>query len=131
MPTSKEQPKDDFYEGYHVVALIDVLGQKQKLAEWAKLPPAVELTPELQKVLKSTVGTLLPFRDAFDDFFQQAAMTERRQRMLDALPAQAQQLYRRYLDCSLGIQQFSDTFVFYARLHDVHGDLSEIGRAHV
>ncbi len=118
--------KDDFiFFGYHVVCLIDVLGQKDKLAQWANLPTDGQLTPELEAALKQTAGTVLTFRDRFIEFFQQlgeCAMPEK----IAALPADQQERYQRLKECRVKVQRFADTFVFSSVIPNAYGDASVI-----
>lgn len=116
--------KDDFtFFGYHVVCLIDVLGQKQKLARWAKLPEDGQVTPDFIKALKDTAGTVLTFRDQFIKFFDrmnQCTIPDK----LAAQPKEKQKQYQRFKECRVKVERFSDTFVFSSQIPNAHGDAS-------
>jgi hypothetical protein len=101
--------------GYHVVCLIDVLGQKEKLAAWPEMPGKGEITPEFLKALKETVGTVLAFRDHFDSLFEQLNKRALPPQLV-AMPKKQQEIYRRVADCSVRVERFSDTFVFSSRI---------------
>jgi len=117
---------DGFYlMGYHVVCLIDVLGQKGKIRRWGDLPSNGQLTPDLIEALKQTVGVVLGFRDHFIEFFNLAA-TCTMPAKLASLPAKERERYRRFKDCKLNVQRFSDTFVFYSLVPNAYGDASVV-----
>jgi len=114
---------DTTYFGYHVVCLIDVLGQKQKLAKWATLPEGGQITPEFTQVLKQTVGTVLAFRKGFINFFEQATQCTMPDRFA-ALLNEMRKRYRRSRECRVRVERFSDTFVFSAQIPNTYGDAS-------
>ena len=114
-----------FAIAYHVVCLIDLLGQKAKLAGWGELPLDAPFLPQQVEAVRETIGVLLRFRKRFETYFgqvKQCAMPAR----LAALPPDKQEQYWRSKKRGPSTQQFSDTFVFYAPLRTVHGDLSLI-----
>ncbi|MHC4066258.1 MAG: hypothetical protein ACYSUI_17415, partial [Planctomycetota bacterium] len=115
--------RGEFALAYHAVCLIDVLGQKDNLAGWGDLPADGQLSQKHVQALKNTVGVVLDFQEHFESYFRevgQCAMPD----LLAALPPDKQELYWRITECALGIQQFTDTFVFYAPLRTAHGDVS-------
>jgi len=112
----------DFQVGDYAVCLIDILGQKAKLEEWDKLPKSDKPTKELIGILKKTVGVVLDFKDMFKKFFEVFEQAGMPALQLASLPEDMQQYYTRYKDCKLDVQQFSDTFVFYAPLVNSHRD---------
>ncbi len=114
---------DDYFLGYHVVCLIDVLGQKQKLAQWAELPDDRQVTPDFIKALKDTIGTVLTFRDQFIQFFEQLGQCTMPDK-LTALPSEKQKQYHRFKECRVKVERFSDTFVFSSPIPNTHGDAS-------
>lgn len=117
------QQDDNTYFGYHVVCLIDVLGQKQKLARWATLPQGGNITPEFIQALKETVGAVMAFRKGFMDFFalaSQCTMPER----LAASSKEFQERYQRFKECTVKVERFSDTFVFSSQISNTYGDAS-------
>ena len=118
--------KDDVtFFCYHIVCLIDVLGQKQKLARWANLPDNGQITPDFIDALTHTVGTVLGFRDQFIKLFDQLGQCTMPSR-LAALPKDQQERYRRIKECSVLVERFSDTFVFSSQIPNTHGDASII-----
>ena len=69
--SKKKRKNQDTCFGYHVVCYIDVLGQKQKLARWTKLPENGQITPDFVDAIQQTAGTVLGFRDQFKIHFKQ------------------------------------------------------------
>lgn len=123
VPTVPNKQDDTTYFGYHVVCLIDVLGQKQKLAKWATLPEGGQITPEFTQALKQTVGLVLAFREGFINFFEQAAQCTMPHRFA-ALSNEMRERYRRSRECRVRVERFSDTFVFSAQIPNTYGDAS-------
>ena len=109
--------------GYHVVCLIDVLGQKQKLAHWANLPDAGQITPGFVQALKQTVGTVLRFREQFIKFFDQLRQCTIPEKV-GSLPKEQQEKFFRHKECKVEVERLSDTFVFYSLIPNSYGDAS-------
>ena len=117
--------KDDLDIRYHVVCLIDILGQKQRFAGWSDIPDDFRPTPPFALALQQTVGAVLGFRDMFNDLFETFDKQRISDENLEQLDVEQRQAYERYRDCSrLKTQQFSDTFVFYSPLTNSSGDLT-------
>jgi len=111
--------------GYHVVCLLDVLGQKERLAEWGEPPiDGREEAAHLQ-ALKNTVGVVIGFQKAFEGYFEQVDLCTM-PKQFAGLDDDQRERYRRFKECHLNIQQFSDTFVFYAPIPNAHGDVSVV-----
>lgn len=67
-----QEIRPEFSYGHHVVAFLDLLGQKDRLCEIEGILETAnpELHREkLQQTLKQTVGTIWAFRKQFSDFF--------------------------------------------------------------
>jgi hypothetical protein len=107
--------------GFHVVCLIDLLAQKERLKAWAA-PISAPLSPEITIALKKTVGTVEWFRQAFSEFFAASAKSALPPTLIDTLPADKRDLFVRCGQSALEIQQFSDTFVFHSPLQNAHRD---------
>lgn len=122
-PYAADQP---LRVGMHVVCLLDILGQKQKLAKWPAFPNGSAPSSEFVAALKQTLGTLIAFRDQFERFFRTVSESTLGVQLDRLTPAQLEE-YLRYKQCDLHVQQFSDTFVFFAPIGNNHGDVSAIG----
>jgi hypothetical protein len=118
----KKQDDVTFF-GYHVVCLIDVLGQNQKLARWATLPDDGRLSSEFIQDLKQTAGTVLAFRDGFINFFYQLDQCTM-PGAFAALPTEQQARYARFKECRVRVERLSDTFVFSSLIPNIYGDAS-------
>ena len=57
--------KRNFDLGYHLVALLDVQGQRKKFGE-LRLPKSPEEAAAVGEVLRQTAGFVLDLRGAFD-----------------------------------------------------------------
>lgn len=112
--------------GYHVVCLIDVLGQKAKLAKWAQAPPSLQPTPEFMTAIEESAGTVLRVRQMFEEYFRLFAVPGVPAALIDSLPREKKDFFWRTRDCRLKTQQFSDSFVLYAPILNAHDDRSAI-----
>jgi hypothetical protein len=118
------------YFGYHVVCLIDVLGQKEKLAGWGRIPRREKITPEFVTAIKQTVGTVLTFRDMFTRYFDALDRGPEPGR-LAILPPDQKVQYHRFRDSRVSVERFSDTFVFSSQIGNDYGDASTVPVSHV
>ena len=114
-----------FLVGYHVVCLLDVLGQKDRLAGWSELPIEGGLTETDLQALKKTAGVVLGLQSAFERYFEEVGRCTMPKRYA-GLDDRERERYHRFRESHLSIQQFSDTFVFYAPIPNDHGDVSLI-----
>lgn len=64
------EQKNNFVFAPHVVCLIDILGQKEKLKGWANPPLSQEPDSEYLQAIRETVGKVLSFRSLFSNFFE-------------------------------------------------------------
>jgi hypothetical protein len=114
---------DFTFFGYHVVCLIDVLGQKQELARWGNLPQDGQITPDFINAIKRTGGTVLVFRDQFIKLFEGMGRCANPDK-LAVLPEEQQERYRRFKECKVLVERFSDSFVFSSLIPNTYGDAS-------
>jgi hypothetical protein len=116
----------DFPLGYYVVCLIDLLGQKEKLAEWAKIPAASQPPKEFDDAVNQTAGTVLRFKQKFLNYFDHPAWTG--SPPMDLVPDDKRPdflaLCERCKSSRVSVQQFADTFVFYAPMLNSYGDVT-------
>jgi hypothetical protein len=112
------------YIGYYFVCLMDILGQKQRLKDWSRLPSDGQITDDLIQALKKTVGTVLSYRQLYEDYFAPFGGDPDASVALDRLRPEQREKFLRIRECSLSTQQFSDTFVFYTPVTNRHGDMS-------
>ena len=95
---------DDLIACRHVLCILDILGQKDKLAGWEQLPTDKDQYAGFTKALKGTVGTVLTFKKQFVDYFHQVEKSTI-PNLIAALPPETQVLYQRYQDCKLSTQR--------------------------
>lgn len=110
--------------GYYVVCLLDILGQKERLKEWARLPPDGQVNESLIQALKETVGKVLSYRDFFEQFFSQFGKDPEPTPAFAGLSEAHRKKFLRVRDCEVSTQQFSDTFLFYSPVINRYGDIS-------
>jgi len=108
---------------FHVVCLIDVLGQKQKLAQWARPPDDKEAARAFAQSLDDTVHVLRTLRDTFVQWFEDKKKPKVPQRLAKS-PGSLQARYSRLRRCDIRVERFSDTFVFSSPVLNEHGDTS-------
>jgi hypothetical protein len=65
--------RDEVYLGYYFVALVDIVGQRDKLSELVSLPRTPEEYEHISKTLKETSELVRELRKQFDDFFNAAS----------------------------------------------------------
>ena len=66
--TSEAKPEIRIHN--YVVVFLDLLGQKERLAEFSKLIPHKGLTPELQSAIQDTYGATFAFRETLKSGFE-------------------------------------------------------------
>jgi len=114
----------ELYVRNYVVCVLDLLGQKDKLKEWDELPLAPPLPPAFINGMKSTIGPVSVFKKSFLEFFKaQQSSTVFTDAALALMTDEEQAQYHRQRDIQLGVEQFSDTFVFYAPIANTAGEL--------
>ena len=122
MAAEDKSKGSDVVVRYYVVCIIDLLGQRQKLAGWSRLPADGKPTPDFMGAMKDSVGTVLWFREKFAEFFNEFEKTQLDTQQLNSLSPQQRKLFDRFRYSNLQIQQFADTFVFFAPIRNEHGD---------
>lgn len=121
--TNGSNPSGDLFLGTHVVCILDVLGQQSGLQRWAQLPPSGKPNAETFNAIKYTLGSILGLREMFETQFKILNTPQLPADQLESLCPATRDRFHRVRDCQLSSQQFSDTFVFYAPLHNDHGDI--------
>jgi hypothetical protein len=124
----RETENRKFPVGNHVVCLIDVLGQNEKLAEWDKHPIPSNGKPStgLIKALKNTAGVILPIRELCTELFCKAKEYCPPEYM-DSLSPSSKELLDRFHNSEIKTQYFSDTLVFYTPIENEDADVN-VGR---
>lgn len=117
-------PTDTVYVGNHVVCVIDLLGQKEKLKTWCTLPDTPTLPEAFTDGMKRTAGAVNWFLKAFEDYYSQFDVQNLEQSQIHLLTEAQQSSIDRARDCTLRTHHLSDTFVFDAPLENTHGDFT-------
>src|SRR2546423_8041173 len=111
--SEEKREHGDRYVGYHVVCIVDVLGQRNKLAGWSNMPSGGKPDQAFIDAMKHTVGTVLAFKDAFAEFFARVSDTTVSEHNARLLTPEKLRVFKQFRECRLLTQQFSDTFVFF------------------
>ena len=108
--------KRNFDLGYHLVALLDVQGQREKFRQ-LRLPKTPEESAVVGEVLRQTAGFVLDLREAFDEQFE-------------SFEAGAANMMKRHPGQPVRPKfvGFSDSFVASVSLRNDGGDLLPIVR---
>jgi len=106
----------------HIVCILDVLGQKERLAEWANVD--VQDATASMPAIKKTAGTMVKLEDMVSDFLAAFQQPTEYSSKIASLPKAKQEVAARFNDCTLGTQQFADTLIFYAPTANSFGDVS-------
>ena len=109
---------------YHVICVIDLLGQSDNLMKWMKLPSNESEAERFKQGMKYSVGTVEWFRNIFVEFFENFNKPQLSEAELGQLKPKQKETLERCRSCELSIEQFSDTFVFHAPLKNSHGDVT-------
>lgn len=134
-----QEDEYEFFYGHHVVAFLDLLGQKDRLCE---IEGALEGTdPEahrekLQQTLKHTVGTIWAFRKQFLDFFNGYLQHQ----PSIPIPKEIENYFSQVRGHSqIKFQSFSDSTIVWTPVHletdfayaqvlnSIHGILTSVG----
>ena len=117
--------KDTVHFCYYIVAVIDVLGQGEKLGAMTSIPETAEQKAKFIALLKDTFGRIEELRGMFKKFFEVYRRREHlpgedAKRLLAAkvLPPPEP------VDLKLGQVFFSDMFMFFAPIHKIEDHLS-------
>lgn len=119
METQKmnQEEKPEFFYGHHVVAFLDLLGQKDRLCEIEGIldiaDPKVH-QENLQQTLKHTVGTIWAFRKQFLDFFD----VYLQHRPSIPIPKEIENYFNKVRGHSqIKFQSFSDSTIVWTPVH--------------
>jgi len=121
------EPKseDKYSVEYHVVCIIDLLGQSKHLSKWSSFPNGDKDKAEtFNEGLRDSVDTVEYFRDMFAEFFNAIKKSYVSKEDMSSLTPEQKAKYYRLKDFSLSIEQFSDTFIFHAPIKNTHGDIT-------
>jgi hypothetical protein len=102
--------------GYHCLAFVDILNQKEALRKIHKLPDTETEKAEFINQWKEAFGVVDAYRSSFDSFFK--AYSQPTQPKLPKLNREETRLMRHFLNYEIKEQLFSDTMIYYVSLMD-------------
>jgi hypothetical protein len=118
--------EDTFQLGNYVVCIMDLLGQKEKLKDWDTMPADAQLSPKMTAAIKATIGAVEGFYRGFTTYFeaQKKSTSPLNDLSLFLMNTTEREIYLRQKEVELSVQQFSDTFVFFAPIANSRGELN-------
>jgi len=108
---------------YYCTAVIDVLGQSNRLEYLNDLPKDNEARAAYTIAASETVGAVLNVRNHIDQFFS-TWMSREPSARVQSLAPEMQGEFKKLQKVSLTIQQFSDTIVSYSSVRNEADEVS-------
>lgn len=112
---SEADKKPKLVMQHFLVGFLDMVGQKNRLAEMAARPLEDVQSDEMLALLRGTFGALRTFRNGFQQFCE---ASEEIQIDLTKLPADQQEEFRKLAARKVHLQPLSDAVVVYVPLAD-------------
>lgn len=109
--------------GFHVVALVDFLGQAHELMKWDYLPQNEEEANGFLPAVRNTYGRIMVWRKQFEKHFTTWLVPAGVPSWVVDPDPKDVETFQKYQQFSLGFMHFSDTIVVYSPLTNQHGYL--------
>ena len=120
--TNEKKPEINIHN--YVVTFLDLLGQKERLAEFPKLIPNRGLTPELEKAIQNTYGATFALRETIGSYFKGHELHKVDPKLLEGLTDTQRGLFEKMASSKVHLQYMGDAIVLYSRLTNKHGELN-------
>ncbi len=120
--TNEKKPEIKVFN--YVVVFLDLLGQKEHLAELPKRVPNEGFTPEHIKIIHDTYGATFAFREIFRNFFESHENHKVDSKLLEGLTDNQIGLFNRMACPKMHLQYMGDAIVLYSKLINELGELS-------
>ena len=120
--TNEKKPEIKVFN--YVVVFLDLLGQKEHLAELPKRVPNEGFTPEHIKIIHDTYGATFAFREIFRNFFENHENHKVDSKLLEGLTDNQIGLFNRMACPKMHLQYMGDAIVLYSKLINELGELS-------
>ena len=120
--TNEKKPQTRVFN--YVVVFLDLLGQKEHLAEFPKLIPKGGLTPELERAIQNTYGATFALRETIGSYFKGHDLHKVDPKLLEGLTDTQKNLFERMVSSKIHLQYMGDAIVLYSRLTNKHGELT-------
>lgn len=114
-PKEPSSCEDDWQYNFHVVAFLDILGQREAFHEIKGLPRDTKGKAQLIEVLKKTIGFVPKFRQGFKDIFERYAETTGKEK---EIPEQFRNEFMKMRQCSIKLYGLSDAVVAWTSLRE-------------
>lgn len=106
--------------GHYVVAMVDILNQRQALAQWPRLAKEGETSPEFKAALRNTLGQTLALAENFRNFIR-SFESPIDPHLLEQLPPEQVKHFQQLVAVEMRSWTFSDTAVVYTPIREVDG----------
>jgi len=120
--TNEKKPEINVFN--YVVVFLDLLGQKEHLAELPKRVPNEGFTPEHIKIIHDTYGATFAFREIFRNFFEGCENHKVDSKLLEGLTDNQIGLFNRMACPKMHLQYMGDAIVLYSKLINELGELN-------
>ncbi len=120
--TNEKKPEIKVFN--YVVVFLDLLGQKEHLAELPNRVPNEGFTPEHIKIIQDTYGATFAFREIFRNFFESHENHKVDSKLLEDLTDNQIGLFNRMACPKMHLQYMGDAIVLYSKLINELGELS-------
>lgn len=119
-----DEKKPDINVHNYVVVFLDLLGQKERLAQFPKLIPSEGLTPELKRVIQDTYGATYKLREMIRMYIEGHEHHKVDTKLLEDLTDSQIDLFMKMTSSKIHFQYMGDAIVLYSRLTNKHGKLN-------
>ena len=120
--TNEKKPEINVFN--YVVVFLDLLGQKEHLAELPKLIPNGGLTPELERAIQNTYGATFALRETIKSGFEGHEHHKVDSKLLEGLTDNQRVLFEKMASPKTHLQYMGDAIVLYSKLTNEHGELN-------
>ncbi len=120
--TSEKKPETHIYN--YVVVFLDLLGQKERLAEFPKLVSNKGLTPDLEKSIQNTYVATFALRETIKSYFEGHENRKVDPKLLENLTDTQKDLFVRMAPSKMHLQYMGDAILLYSKLTNEYGELN-------
>lgn len=114
MKEIESETEKEWVYSHHVVAFLDLMGQRQLFQDLPGVPNTPEGVEELHSVLRKTVGFIEQFRKWFEDMF---SVFQTNRPIPDAVPSQFHEEFKKLQATEIHMQIVSDAVIAWSPIH--------------
>ncbi|MBX9737348.1 MAG: hypothetical protein K2X32_10525 [Phycisphaerales bacterium] len=101
---------------WHVVAIVDILGQQSSLREWAEFPTSDPEHAKFNLAFRNSIGNIIALRDITNSFLHSARSRQPIPKS-EHLTSESKTLYDRFTKSTISSHYFSDSIVLFSPLY--------------